>query len=1408
MHVTLRWRGRRRVAGAAVAATLATLASTGLTAAPATAATTFALSYSAVAQRTSPAALEGATLTSASLYAFVTPTDGVGVKQVNFWLDNPTRIGAPRLVEKGAPHDFAGTDTASGNAKPFDLRSVAAGQHSITAEVVPTTGASTVLVSNFTVGASTTGAALTATPSSVALTVAQGSPAVTRAVSLSGAAATFGASSSAPWLAVTPLTGSAPASLTLTISPSSLPVGTTQGSVTVTSPNRADRVVPVTVTVTAAGGGGSTGAASVAYSLNTKRTSPISLAGASVSGKIYPFLANDAGVTSVSWYLDDPSMTGQPIRVDAAAPFDFAPGSVSYAAAALDTATIADGQHTITAKLSGSAPGTVSATFTSTNNTNQLTFNPSSLSITAAAGGAAVTRSVALSAQKSGTTATLTSDAPWLRAAASAAAPANVTVTIDPNGLGAGQYTATLRATASGGFDGVLQVTLIVGDTGGCTPIGCDLIKVATPYNLDWRYDSGGILDRKGSGTGFTTLLKKGTGDGYIRDLLSMNLSNGTLNLTSTPGAGYLAENAQDNMVGVGFDGGTASTISTTLPGLPAGLTGKYEQAGLWFGYDQDHFDRMMLVSSPTGLRFEHVLEVAGKQVSRKVSSITAIASDQTVGLSLRTDPVKHLVTAYYKIGDGGETPLGAFTAPPEFFSADAAGIDPRIDTRSFAGIMASQRTATVAPTFSFSSFSITGMRDAGASADFPFVRKSYTSPGLSLPTSMVVGKDGRLYVLTVYGKLHALTLDAQHNVTADQTITALGSRLALGLTEDPAATATNEILWVAHSSPAQVPDPDSGIVSTLSGPNLSVRTDVITGLPRSIANHSTNNLHFAANGLLYIAQGGNTGAGAPNTDNTEFGDRAEEPLSGALLTADVKAPGFNGSCADPSDYQKSGLNCDVHTFATGLRNTYDFTIASNGLIYGPNNGLGVVGSFPSKTTAPCYGFGSTAPWTSPGGGNPGLQNDDLNLIEQGKYYGSPNPTRNECVFKDGHYQQTAPLPNYTPPLLDLGPNRSADGIIQYHGNAFCGSLDKSLVITNYSVGDNLTAVKLSDDGRHVISSQSIIGGFKDPLPITELPDGTIVVGEFGGDAVTFLEPQNTGCWSTEAPLPVKTLDANGTAIGNTLYVVGGKTAQGHTAKLWAYDSVAGTWTAKADMPAAVENPAVTTSGGKLYVFGGALDAFTGSTSGSYAYNPATNAWTTLASLPTPRGGATAQVINGKAYVIGGMLNDGSSTAKVEVYDLAGNTWANGVNLSTARDNPGSSVIAGTLYVFGGRTRMANGDTPQPTLNTTEAWTPGASAWVAKANMPTGRRTMAVATVGGTFVAMGGEIRPDGGAFDNAEQYIAATDTWVVLPNMPTGRHGAVAGAIGNKVHVVGGGPTGGLAFTDVHEVLTLSAAS
>ena len=1241
---------------------------------------------------------------------------------------------------------------------------------------------------------------LTASPSSVSLpgevggAVAQGTVAVSTSDSSS---VPVTVTSDQPWLSGGATAPTTPTDVIVTADPSAAGEGSHTGTLTVSSPGLPATIISVAFSVAPQGGW----PVGMVYSTSVDRTAPKPFNGATVSGVIYPYVAPDAGVSVVRFYLDDPEAAAPPTRVDTRAPFDLAGSTPGLRPNPWDSALLPDGPHTLTVQVDMEGGGTerIEVAFTTDNDTNSIQVAPGDLEIFSDPDDLPHGRDIAVEATKAGTDVTLTSNAAWLKVPSQAVVtPGSARVTIDPAGLDLGVYRGTVTAGSAGAFPAETTVTLTVGDPGGCTPVACQLIKVPTPYTLDFLYDGGRLLDSRGTGTGFTKVLGIGAESGYDRNKLRVDLNAGKIRINTTPGE--FTDDNQVNAIGVGFDGQRAQTLSTTLVDIPLG-TGKYEQAGVWFGYDQKNVDKFVVMSTSGGTRIQHTLEVDG--VVKGNRSFVVPVGSQPVTLSLTTDPVLRRVTARYKVGDGVVTSLGSFAVPGEFFSFDAAGIDPAVGTRSFAGLMATHRRALSPLTYTFDNFSVTGDVGASEASEFAVSKVSYATP---YPTAMSFGPDGKLYVANLMGQIRRLTIDAGYNVVGEELIGTLGRRLALGLTIDPASTPENVIVWVAHSSPsADAGEVDSGVITRLSGPGLTVRQDVITGLPRSIANHSTNGIKFGPDGKLYIAQGGNTGAGAANTADTEFGDRGEQALSAALLVADVQAAAFDGTCANTADMY-GPAPCDVRVWASGLRNTYDFVIHSNGQMYGGDNGLGVVGSYPPSPTAPCFGYGDTRSWKT-GGNNPQTQNDRLNRIEEGGYYGTPNPVRGECVFKDGSYQGVAPLPNYKPPLYDLGPDTSTNGIIEYQGgDNFCGDMNGDLLVSNYSVGDDIVRLRLNEDGTQVVSAAKIVGDFQDPLPLILGPDGTIWVGEFGGK-VTAVVPKDTGCWSSDTELPAAVLDAGGAALDGKIYVVAGKTSSGHRSTAYAYDPATAAWTTIAPLPgAAVENPAVVAHQGSLYVFGGATAAFSGATTQAFRYDPGSDAWTALPALPAPRASATAQVVGGKLYVVGGVGAQDESLASVAVYDPGAGTWSQGPALLTPRDNPGTAVLDGALYAFGGRMKRADGTVVNGTLASVEMLDPVTGAWVSRKDMPTGRRTMVVGVLNGRAVVVGGEARADGGAFTNTEEYDPATDSWRLLRSIPTGRHGAVGAVLGGRLHVVGGGASAGRAFTAAHEVLRPAA--
>lgn len=109
----------------------------------------YSLVVSSSADRSASAPLDGAQLTG-NAYVLTSP-DTADISVVRFWLDNPGHTGAPRRSESTPPYDFNGGTVSS--ATPFNFSSLAAGRHSITAEIVLKTGPSQFLTASFTVGA-------------------------------------------------------------------------------------------------------------------------------------------------------------------------------------------------------------------------------------------------------------------------------------------------------------------------------------------------------------------------------------------------------------------------------------------------------------------------------------------------------------------------------------------------------------------------------------------------------------------------------------------------------------------------------------------------------------------------------------------------------------------------------------------------------------------------------------------------------------------------------------------------------------------------------------------------------------------------------------------------------------------------------------------------------------------------------------------------------------------------------------------------------------------------------------------------------------------------------------------------------------------------------------------------------
>ncbi|MDQ3398557.1 MAG: hypothetical protein M3511_12465, partial [Deinococcota bacterium] len=271
------------------------------------------------------------------------------------------------------------------------------------------------------------------------------------------------------------------------------------------------------------------------------------------------------------------------------------------------------------------------------------------------------------------------------------------------------------------------SASLTQGPGPACLPrstLSCDQVPVSLPFSLTWSSNEGGLVDTNGIGTGLTMVdppsnrldvdapISNPDILGYEPRNLLVNTGAGTLNITTNKGIQFRDVNALVNALGVGFDASAqAHTITTTVvnPVFPA--ANQFQQAGLWFGPNEDNYIKLVLVNAAGG-------GMATVQMVREVNGISIPPADEvnlpaftlepgsTVRLIMSTNPANGTVSGAYQIGEGEVVELPAnFTAPPTFFVGIplAEGVGPV----GFAGIFATHRNADTPLNFSFGEFGI-----------------------------------------------------------------------------------------------------------------------------------------------------------------------------------------------------------------------------------------------------------------------------------------------------------------------------------------------------------------------------------------------------------------------------------------------------------------------------------------------------------------------------------------------------------------------------------------------------------------------------------------------------------------------------------------------------------------------------
>jgi N-acetylneuraminic acid mutarotase len=298
-----------------------------------------------------------------------------------------------------------------------------------------------------------------------------------------------------------------------------------------------------------------------------------------------------------------------------------------------------------------------------------------------------------------------------------------------------------------------------------------------------------------------------------------------------------------------------------------------------------------------------------------------------------------------------------------------------------------------------------------------------------------------------------------------------------------------------------------------------------------------------------------------------------------------------------------------------------------------------------------------------------------------------------------------------------------------------------------------------------------------------------------GGGAVS--PAAGSGTWMDLAPMPGGgRSDGTGAVLNGLLFVVGGQGQNGNDVE--AYDPKTNTWTTHVKFPALVNHANVAAVGDKLYVFGGR------DSTASYAYNPFApvidRKWTAIKTIPGQRESAAVGVIGGKIYLVGGAVSHTDPPrADLFVYDPATDGWDTSQPPEPiGRTHQAAAVVDGILYVMAGRKFAERFTEPAGWLSSVYAYDPVAKTWTQKSDIPTPRSGCVGGVISGLIIVAGGEGAPGGGVFPQVEAYNPGTDQWTKLAPMKHPCNGQAQGGIDGKLYVAGG------TNTNITDVLTL----
>jgi N-acetylneuraminic acid mutarotase len=219
----------------------------------------------------------------------------------------------------------------------------------------------------------------------------------------------------------------------------------------------------------------------------------------------------------------------------------------------------------------------------------------------------------------------------------------------------------------------------------------------------------------------------------------------------------------------------------------------------------------------------------------------------------------------------------------------------------------------------------------------------------------------------------------------------------------------------------------------------------------------------------------------------------------------------------------------------------------------------------------------------------------------------------------------------------------------------------------------------------------------------------------------------------------------------------------------------AGGWQAEPPVPLPRTEVAAAVSGSEIVVAGGYVQD--GSTTARVdLYDPARRSWRRAPDLPEPLNHASAATLSGKAVLVGGYGASGPTRTAVM---LAGGAWRALPPLPYTRAAAAAVALKGKLYVVGGVTQ---GGLARSML----MYEPARSRWVPLRG-PTPRQHLAAAAANGRVYAIAGRIAGGDTNMATVESWAPGEKQWRSEPDVPEAWGGTGAAVAGDLIVSVGG---------------------